>query len=216
MSDEVWGKLNIDVHSAYQGIDDNPEDPNWIPRMKAQASALNLLATQGVIPQDNPWVDWGAGDATLTKFTAEHGLDLKPYDKYISQPGFLTDEELTPGGFDLVISTSLLEHVMDLSVLDGMSDLVSSKGILAVHTLVREEVPKDPSWFYLVPVHVSMFTNKSMQILFDRWGYASSIYHVPSRLWFFFRDPAVKVEEIAAQDPEAFFAKRGFMDYWKL
>ena len=55
-----------------------------------------------------------------------------------------------------------------------------------------------------------------MRILFDRWGYRSSIYHVPSRLWLWFKSPEVDVEAAVQQlgSPGDVIAECGFAAYW--
>lgn len=62
-----------------------------------------------------------------------------------------------------------------------------------------------------------------MQNLFEAWGYRSSIYHVGSRLWFFFKsDPAMVERKVARLNrrmdahPGVYHFKNAFMDYWKL
>jgi hypothetical protein len=57
-----------------------------------------------------------------------------------------------------------------------------------------------------------------MQILFSDWGYKSSVYHVKSRLWLWFRENTSDVKELVntagAEGLELIF-KEGFVDYWK-
>ncbi|UUO14267.1 hypothetical protein [Dolichospermum heterosporum] len=91
--------------------------------------------------------------------------------------------------------------------------------MLALHVLVKEDIPQDPDWFYLQPPHVSFFTNQSMQILFEQWNYKASIYHVPSRLWFWFREMdniQMSVIKNLLPETEGFYFKEGFMNYWGL
>ena len=105
-----------------------------------------------------------------------------------------------------------------MGTLSEIVDLVADAGVMAVHTLVRESIPPDPSWFYLLPVHCSFFTNKSMQILFDKWGFESSIYHIESRMWFWFRQDSDRIGSMLEKEGwklgEVYF-KKAFMDYWK-
>ena len=83
---------------------------------------------------------------------------------------------------------------------------------MALHTLITEEIPRDSNWFYLYPVHVSFFTNKSMKILFNKWGFKSSLYHPESQLWFFFKE--TKEFDQGFLNEHNLFYKDGFMDYW--
>jgi hypothetical protein len=94
---------------------------------------------------------------------------------------------------------------------------------MGIHTLVAEKIPASADWFYLLPVHCAFYTNKSMQLLFDQWGYSASIYHMNSRLWIWFKTDPGAVEKIVkdanARPGREYFTyhfKRGFMDYWKL
>jgi hypothetical protein len=117
-----------------------------------------------------------------------------------------------------VFNTSIFEHIRNRETLNSINDLVAEDGILAIHTLVTEVIPQDPNWFYLLPVHCSFFTNKSMQILFDGWGYKASIYHVPSRMWFWFKKRSNFLNDLfnsgLLNSQEGFYFKQGFMNYW--
>jgi hypothetical protein len=116
-----------------------------------------------------------------------------------------------------VFNTSIFEHIRNRKTLNSINALVAEDGILAIHTLVTEVIPQDPKWFYLLPVHCSFFTNKSMQILFDAWGYKVSIYHVPSRMWFWFKKRSDFLNDLfdsgLLNSQEGFYFKEGFMNY---
>jgi hypothetical protein len=221
MDGRQWSELNKEYHATYQGTDGNDDDPNWQARLVSQQTVIAQLHAAGALPTDRPWLDWGAGDGSLSKLLSTKGIKLRNYDKFMAREDYCTDGDLRSGAFDFVITTSVFEHVMDVRILDQISDLVSSTGVLGLHTMVREDIPRDPSWFYLLPVHVSFFTNRSMEILFQKWRFASSIYHLPSRLWFFLRSPGIDVYKFAdsgnaAAGEQVFFAKdHSFMDYWK-
>ena len=221
MNSSHWSDLNERYHASYQGTGQNADDANWRDRLVAQQDVITILKERRTLPTTRPWLDWGAGDGSLSNLLRVNGIDLLNYDRFMSGKGFLPEKDLRPGHFDFVVTTSVFEHVMDIAVLDDISGLVSSSGVLGLHTLVRENVPQDPGWFYLLPVHVSFFTNQSVEILFQKWGYVSSLYHVPSRLWFFFRNPEIDVHNVAdagnaTADAPVFFAKTGsFADYWK-
>lgn len=219
MSQKEWEQLNTTLHSLYQGTDDNTHDPRWIERMSAQRDVLSRLWHLDSIPKRKPWLDWGAGDGKLATMLAPSGVDLLSYDAFMHGPDFVDEGTLHPASFDLVISTSVLEHLRDIETLDAMEALVSEKGVFAIHTLIAESVPADPAWFYYQAPHVAFFTNRSMQILFRRWGYAGCIYHIPSRLWFLFKDHAVDVGAIALElnrdaPEQVAFAAHEFVGYW--
>lgn len=221
MSSSRWSDLNERYHRSYQGTSQNVDDPKWKFRLAAQRGVIAQLNAAKALPAARPWLDWGAGDGDLSSLLKENGLSLLNYDRYMSGEGFLLEGDLRPEFFDFVITTSVFEHVTDRAVLDHISGLVSSSGVLGLHTLVRETIPRDPGWFYFLPVHVAFYTNRSMELLFQRWGYASSLYHVPSRLWFFFRNPGIDVDNLAearntlAGAPEFFAKKDSFADYWR-
>jgi hypothetical protein len=105
--------------------------------------------------------------------------------------------------------------------LDNLNNLVKNSGCLIIHTVICENVPNDPDWFYLrPPVHTAFHTNKSMGILMDQWNYHSSIYCPQSKSWVLMRDNIKDIEsKITSLNHELqenwFFWKKGFMDYWK-
>lgn len=221
MTDECWVELNRAYHAHYQGGDTNDDDPNWKARQERQREAICFLFTAGHLPTKRRWLDWGAGDGSLTRLLGERDLELLQYDKYMRSEGYLSEKQLEYAGFDFLVSTSVFEHVRDLGTLDHISSLVAPLGVLAIHTLVCETVPADPNWFYLLPVHVAFFSNKSMQILFERWKFSSSLYHVPGRIWFFFKNETVDAESLAAQGnnffgQNIFYGRNGaFANFWK-
>ena len=134
------------------------------------------------------------------------------------QNGYVGEEALREQ-YSVVINTSVFEHIREIDTLDEIANLVHESGVLSLHVLVPQSIPCDPDWFYLIPVHCTFFTNRSMQILFDRWGFALSIYHVPSRMWFWFhREIDLYYDFVAGQQNQApgeYHIKKGFMDYWK-
>lgn len=219
-----WERINEDFHGSYHGTDACPEDTRWVQRLDEQAAVIADLAGLGLLSAKTQWVDFGCGDGKLSDvLERKFGLKLQKYDRYEGNPGYLADSEIVKRGFDLVVTTSVLEHLRGREALDEIESLVADDGVMGIHTLVAEEVPASAEWFYLLPVHCAFYTNKSMQLLFDQWGYAASIYNVDSRLWFWFKTGADRVEQIisaanARVGREKFFYhfKRGFMDYWKL
>lgn len=224
LSDKRWQTINEEYHSSYQGKGENIDDPRWIERLQNQAEVIADIDGLGLIPKNFPWVDFGCGDGKLSELLmGRYGLHLSKFDRYLNGEGFLMEEELESGKFSFVITTSVIEHILKREMLEEINDLVSDNGVMGLHLLVAEEIPDNPDWFYLLPVHCAFHTNKSMQILFDSWGYTCSIYNVSSQLWLLFRSNADKIEEIvndANQRPGRakfyYHFKRGFMDYWKL
>lgn len=219
MSVENWESLNFKAHSYYNSIDNNPN--NQPPPYMEQALMLHIMRKHEIIPSEN-WLDWGSGEAKLAKILY-HWFDQKLtcFDKYI-EPEINPLRGGVPSGFkyDVIINSAVFEHVTVRATLDEINDCVSEKGVLAIHTLVREEIPSDKDWFYLLPVHCSFHTNKSMDILFKEWGYKSSTYCPNAKMWMFFKfkkgQIADKVNDINKMIGFKYlFLKDGFMDYWK-
>ncbi|MDA3898564.1 MAG: class I SAM-dependent methyltransferase [Desulfobacteraceae bacterium] len=223
LSDESWGAVNKKYHQSYQGTNHLADDPMWLERLDKQVEVIADTVKIGLISQTNPHLDFGCGDGKLSDMiTDRHGVKIDKFDRYNQGKGYLTDEKLKKNKFDFVVTTSVFEHLLKREMLDEINNLVSDTGVMGLHTLVAEEVPDNSDWFYLVPVHCAFYTNKSMQILFDEWGYTSSVYQLDSQLWLFFKADADKIEQIIkntnSQPNRKFYYhfKRGFMDYWKL
>ena len=43
----------------------------------------------------------------------------------------------------------MFEHITKREHLEHINSLVKDDGVLIIHTLVRENIPKDPFWFYV-------------------------------------------------------------------
>jgi hypothetical protein len=218
MSDAAWGELNESYHLAYQGTDTNEDDPRWLERQARQAQVLAALHGAGVAPARTTWLDYAAGDGSLADDLAARGVPTSKYERYLPNlgPGYLDDAALRPGGFDLVLTTCVFEHLRGLAPFEEIQRLVAPDGVMGLHTLIREEIPADPAWFYLLAVHCTFLTNAAMERLLERWGYASSLYHVDARLWCFSRDPAPHLTErvAAAGLEDEVVVSEGFVGYW--
>jgi Methyltransferase domain len=216
LGDDAWARLNDEYHSEFFGTDANHDDPRWLERLAHQADVLPRLYRAGLTPAGGPWLDYGAGDGKLADTLGEVGVPMEKFDRYLPADGFLGEDDLRPDGFDLVLTTCVFEHVRGVEPLDEVDSLVSPDGVMALHTLVRGEIPRDPSWFYLLPVHCTFLTNRAMELLLERWGYASSLYHVDARLWCFARRDAdwlrERVDEAALAGK--WTVSDGFADYW--
>ena len=169
-------------------------------------------------------IDYGCGDGKLSELLQEkYNLKLLKYDSYMGNKKYISKKELKIASFDFVISTSVFEHLRNRESLNEIASLVSSNGVMGIHTIVANEIPCDPNWFYLLPVHCSFYTNRSMEILFNNWNYSASIYHVDSQLWFWFKTDVDRVEKIInnanslkGRKELHYHFKHGFIDYWKL
>jgi hypothetical protein len=221
MTDREWAALNHEYHSTYQGTDSNPDDPRWVARLESQATVLDDAARTGLLGTQGQWLDYACGDGKLSDLLAGRGRRLLKYDRYMQRrKDYLSEGELRPRRFGLVLTTSVFEHFTRREQFDAVEKLVAEDGVLGLHTMVCERVPADASWFYLLPVHCAFHTNKSMSILFEQWGFRSSVYHVDSRLWFWFRGPDSEIEERVGranqrQNAPTYLYKKGFVDYWK-
>lgn len=222
MTEEIWGQLNVNYHQTYQNKEHNPDDPRWIERLHTQAKVIDDAARTGFIKEGGRWLDYACGDGQLASILkADYGRVLLNYDKYMpSQPGFLEHNDVVPRSFDFVLTTSVFEHFTRRAHFDAVESLVAQGGVLGLHTLVCESIPKDPDWFYLLPVHCAFHTNKSMSILLKQWGYTESIYNVEARMWLFFKSRLHAIEKISGDantrlNEPYYIYKNGFVDYWK-
>ena len=209
MPHEQWEALNRECHAAYQNTDALAVDPNWLPRLKAQAAVLNDLISRGVIAESARAVDYGAGDGKLADMCKPW---LLKYDAYMARPnaGYLT--ELEPATFDFVITCSVFEHLLGAGDVEKIFALLKPDGIAALHTLVCEEVPRDPNWFYLQPVHCTFWTNAAMKKIFKQYDFKACAYNVEARLWLLFKD----ADKIVRLKNSAWIIAEDFIDYWKV
>lgn len=221
MSETDWTELNVRYHAGYQGTENNPDDPRWLGRLRTQAAVINDSCRAGLLDSRGPWLDYACGDGKLSDILAGHGWELLKYDRYMpSRQGFLPDAALQDNRYSFVITTSVFEHFTRREQFDQVAALVAPDGVLGLHTVVCETVPRDPDWFYLLPVHASFHTNRSMGRLFSDWGYRASVYNVQARLWLMYKTlPADFPERLErarhlSVGTEYVF-RDGFVDYWK-
>ena len=218
MTGAQWEKLNVDFHNDNNAREDNPYNRNQ--RYFNQSLMLYLMARVGAIPKAD-WLDWGSGKGSVSlQLQKWFSHKLLNFDAYI-QPTInaVSSDNLKKRGYSLVLNTAVFEHVLDRATLDEIESYVSSDGHLAVHTLVRGEIPADPEWMYLLPVHCSFHTNKSMQMLMDQWNYTCSVYNEHAKTWVMFKRPSAKIGEAVRQINldlgfKYLHFKDGFMDYW--
>lgn len=202
-----WLELNRRYHTSFFE-DSAGDDPRRLVRLECQAATIAQLAEAGVLPRTRPWVDHGCGDGRLVEMLGERGLPVLKYDRFMPAQGrCLNDAELAATKYDLVISTSVFEHLRSDRAIEEIIGLVASTGVLALHTWVGETVPQDPNWFYWLPVHCVFYTNQAMRVLFERWGFRASLYHVESRMWLWFKRDVGPID--------GYHYKEGFADYWK-
>jgi hypothetical protein len=211
-----WRNVCEAYHGNYRGSGDNPDDPNWRIRLERQAEVLLKLAENGLLSTNKLWLDYGCGEGELAEMLRTSIKQIACYDRYWRDPGYLQDSDLLPGHFSTVISTSTLEHLRSRSSIDAIATLAAKDGSLCLHTLVRGEIPCDPNWFYLLPVHTIFYTNRAMELLFEQWDFLSSLYVVDARLWVWFRKP---LNHLLKEKPDltslpGWHVTEGFLAYW--
>lgn len=218
MSEGDWGRLNLEFHNDNNRRRDNPYNRNQ--RYFHQAQMLYLMKRHQILSQSS-WLDWGCGEGRLSVQLAKNfDIAMFCFDRYITPViNPVSEKEIEVRGHGLVVNTAVFEHVRNRSTLNEIESYVSDHGCLAVHTLVRGDIPKDPEWMYLLPVHCAFHTNRSMQILMDQWGYRCSVYNEHAKLWVMFRNPPETIKAVvsslnALMGWDYLHFKDGFMDYW--
>ena len=231
LSETEWGNLNARAHYGDEddikskNIDINSLIANK-PPYGPMAFTLNLLAKNSIIDTYNS-IDYASGYGTLAKLLRKYfDTNIQCYDPFVRDPEplvkYISTEELSKYG--LVINSAMFEHVRKREDLDKINDLVSHNGVLMLHTVICENIPKDPDWFYLTPiVHTAFHTNKSMSFLMEQWGYSDSMYSPAAKSWFLFKDRNEAITKLPRMieninvelQTEFLFHKTGFVDYWK-
>lgn len=224
MSEQLWGALNSAWHHFFE-LNKEKSFTNQPPYAE-QAMALALLSKNGLLNTCNV-LDYAAGYGTLSKILQKYfHYAISVFDRYITDNSghvnYVT--QLNTASYDVVINSAMFEHVLDRADLDEVNDLVSNSGVLMLHTVVCERIPKDPNWFYLTPmVHTAFHTNNSMQLLMEQWGYTASVYSPQAKSWFLFKkdyphlfELEEKIDQINKElQTRYFYFKYGFVDYWK-
>lgn len=218
MSEKEWEELNEAFHVDSFARVDNPYNRNQ--RYFNQALMLHLLVRNGLVA-GGEWLDWGSGSGSLSlQLDRNFGIRLNNFDQYMAPELFPVEQEnLLPRGYQAVISTAVFEHVRSRETLDEIESYVSPGGCLCIHTLVRGDIPADPEWMYLLPVHCAFHTNKSMGLLMQQWGYTCSAYNEHAKMWVLFKeDPATIADKVSGLNRtmgwEYLHFKHGFMDFW--
>jgi 2-polyprenyl-3-methyl-5-hydroxy-6-metoxy-1,4-benzoquinol methylase len=216
LPEEAWQNLCVRYHSGHRNQKQNPDDPNAAQRLQKQSNFLLSMTNMGLLAKQPSWLDYGCGEGELAHRLEQQHVRVACYDRYWRQQGYLSESQLVPGSFPVVINTALFEHLRNRAEMDAIVRLTADDGTFALHTLVRGEIPRDPSWFYLLPVHTIFFTNQAMRILFHEWGFKSSLYAVDARLWLWFRSSRATLHkrypDLALEQNWKF--SDGFMAYW--
>ncbi len=227
MSHEDWSAFNTKAHKAVfdQKVDYKIVDPSWLKRLETQANMFVNLVNLGIFKDDWRTIDFGAGDGKLANKINERlkKVWLKKFDAYMEplDENYLTKDEVKPQSFDFLVSTSVFEHLLGTQGdVEKIIDLIKPDGTMALHTLICEEVPQDPEWFYLlpVPVHCTLWTNKAMSITYKKFGFKGCAYNLPAQMWLFFRDRNLYLELKNNKEKLQgnYFFSDDFVDYWKV
>lgn len=218
MPEADWVRLNTGWHDANNLRQDNPW--NRSQRHFNQALMIALMHRHGLIP-GGKWLDYASGQGGLSRQLHAHfGLELESFDKFVQPTSFpISASQLVERSYSLVTNTAMFEHARDRQTLDEIEAYVGQGGCLGLHTLVRGEIPADPEWMYLLPVHCAFFTNSSMAILMQQWGYSCSVYNEHAKMWIWFKsDPRAIEDKTAELNRSMGWAylhfKAGFMDFW--
>ena len=216
---DKWETLNHDFHHF---IENNNNLATNQPPYLQQALLLSVLHRNQLVNLSTA-LDYGAGPGTLSITLSKYfSQKLKLYEPFeqIENLSHLYIDNPKSGEFGVVITSALFEHLMTRESFNEIDRLVSADGCLIIHTVICENIPKDPNWFYLeVPVHCSFHTNKSMDVLMKDWGYECSIYCPAAKSWVLFKNAEHIENTINSinkefQNPYLHF-KHGFVDFWK-
>ncbi|MCG8488884.1 MAG: class I SAM-dependent methyltransferase [Chromatiales bacterium] len=216
LPEDEWQSLCSRYHGRYRKDNENPDDPNWRQRLQSQSEVLLAMTELGLLPKQHHWLDYGCGEGELAGLLGQQGVQVDCYDRYWKKDHYINESQLLSDSYPVVINTALFEHLRARAEMDAIIDLLTQGGTFALHTLVRGEIPKDPSWFYLLPVHTIFFTNQAMRILFQAWGFTSSLYAVDARLWLWFRSSKATLlkQHPGLASESDWKICDGFMAYW--
>jgi 2-polyprenyl-3-methyl-5-hydroxy-6-metoxy-1,4-benzoquinol methylase len=224
MTPNQWSTLNTSWHHYFEN---NLEARiTNQPPYADQALALTILSKNNIVDLEDA-LDYAAGYGTLSKFLTKYfDTNIDIFDRYVRSDDkslqYIAEEEIKK--YRLVINSAMFEHVLNREALNEVNNLVADDGVLMLHTLICEKIPKDPDWFYITPmVHTAFHTNKSMEILMEQWGYAASIYSPQAKSWYLFKKDYPRLKHLEEKSNEInreiqtkyFHYKSGFVDYWK-
>lgn len=204
MTEQEWEQVNAAFHS----VPFERYDYGWKLRLSAQRDAIVVLRDAGILPTDRLWLDWGCGGGELVRMLKERGCNIAGYDRYSQTEA--EHPQLKPQAYGLVTASSVFEHIRDIDALNGIAALVSTTGALMVHTGVFETVPKEPTWYYYMAGHCTVFTPKTMQVLFKKWGFTGLLHLRPIMTYFMLRDKLGEAHGFAAGHSGQWTFKDGF------
>lgn len=221
MDNAIWVKLNNDFHTLLEDSS-NEKNINQPPYLQ-QAIMLKLLSENKII-NGNDILDYAGGLGTLSKIMQKYfDKEVPIYDPYMkdnnSKLKYIDESNLKP--VSVLVNSALFEHVRNRTDLEHVNNCIKDDGVLILHTVVCENIPKNAEWFYITPpVHSALHTNRSMNILMGQWQYESSLYCPASKCWVLFKKEPKNIVSLINNinqelQTEYLFYKKGFMDYWK-
>jgi hypothetical protein len=159
-----WEELNLLHHNFVEnsfGCNNIPNQPPYIE----QASLLALLKGNGLVSMKH-CVDYAGGYGRLSGILQKYfALELPVYDPFVQNKNSKVNyvDKVDPASMDLVVNSAMFEHVRCRQDLEQINQVVADIGTLFLHTVICENIPKDPDWFYLdPPVHSAFHTNGAM------------------------------------------------------
>jgi len=215
-----WENLNYLVHNYHE----NPQNQKMgnQPPYIEQAIMLLILGENGIINIKN-MLDYAAGYGTLSTILSKYfNITMPIFDQYVKEVDpnrYIHKDQLSK--YKTVLNSAMFEHILNREDLDNVNNLVDTDGCLIIHTVICENIPQDPNWFYMrTPVHTAFHTNKSMEILMNQWGYHSSIYCPKSKCWILLKKEIENISKVIHSINQEFqtdflYYKKGFVDYWK-
>lgn len=116
-------------------------------------------------------LDYGAGNSVFEQELSKQGYNVKSFDPLWTNP--LSWDQNTK--FDIITAFEVLEHSNDPNnTLYEIHKFLKPNGKIIVTTLVNDilQGKRDPTYWYLSPRngHISMFSNKSLELLFSKVG----------------------------------------------
>jgi len=223
MSHEQWSKLNFECHDKYfhGGVNLEEIDPRWISRLENQAEVFFELIKCEIFKSDWRTIDYGAGSGILAnKINDKLGKNwLQKFDAYMAEDNsYLSAAEVKPASFDFLTTSSVFEHLLGAGDVEKIISLVKPDGVMALHTLICEEVPQNAEWFYFYPVHCTFWTNKAMAKIYKNFDFKGCAYNLESQMWFMFKNISDfdKLKSEIKNLPGTWQVDENFVEYWKV
>jgi hypothetical protein len=159
-------------------------DPDYLDTRPA-GNATEMISLFGQDRSRIRILDYGGGNGLLARRLRGAGFTyVKSYDPFTPEYSIRPDSK-----FDLITSYETFEHLPDpLSVIDILVSLLTPKGVVKFTTLVQpaELENEGMAWWYIAPRngHVSLFSERSLAVAWQRHGFTVSSFTPNSHLAF--------------------------------